>query len=90
MFTAPLAMDCKHTPKLTVTTSNSTTKKKKKIPDGFSLSSTPLTHVSLVNKFKALLDEAPSKPKVKYDSESVGCHEHVTAYYDYEWRMLYC
>ena len=38
----------------------------------------------------ALLDEAPSKPKVKYDSEPVGCHEHVTAYYDYEWRMLYC
>lgn len=86
MFTAPLAMDCKHTPKLTDTTSISY---KKKEENSTSLSN-PLTLVSLVNKFKALLDEAPSKPKVKYDSEPVGCHEHVTAYYDYEWRMLYC
>ena len=78
--------------KCTTTIGSSTLKKKEEI-DGFasiSLSSTPLTHVSLVNKIKALLDEAPSKPKVKYDSEPVGYHEHVTAYYDYEWRMLYC
>ena len=58
MFTAPLPMDCKHTPNLTDTTSISY---KKKEENDTSLS-TPLTRVSLVNKFKALLDEAPSKP----------------------------
>ena len=62
MFTAPLAMDCKHTPNLTGTTSNSTTKKKKKIPNGISFKITPLTHVSLVNK-SGILNEVLNTPK---------------------------
>ena len=69
------------------TTDSSSIYKKKE--ENNASTSTPLTHVSLVNK-SGILNKVLNTPKVKYDSEPVGCHEHVTAYYDYEWRMLYC